>query len=141
VFRCCHQGHLDKRSSEIDAEQGGGRHQHPRTDSGSPIAELASLLRGREVLIDLAPTLFTNMPRWSTHPDLTIVNYARSSGRDGYFLQTLVLPEHVGCHIDAPAHCHRLMHEHTNNTFPPDCVTGPANQLDVCGRDRPRASS
>ena len=29
---------------------------------------------------------------------------SRTFERDGYFCQTVVLPEHAGTHVDAPAH-------------------------------------
>jgi kynurenine formamidase len=96
------------------------------------IAELGALLARCEV-VDLAPLLFTNMPRWSTHPDLAIIDDSRNFAQNGYFLQTLVLPEHVGCHVDVPAHYDPANREKTMDTFPPDCVMGPAKKVDVSG--------
>ena len=103
-------------------------------DNTCSAADLASMLSRCDV-IDLAPLLFTNMPRWSTHPDLAIIHDARNFAQNGYFLQTLVLPEHVGCHVDAPAHFHEALAGKTIDTFAPDCVMGPAKKVDVSGLD------
>jgi arylformamidase len=96
--------------------------------------QLASVLSRCEV-IDLAPLLYTNMPRWPTHPDLAIIDDARNFDQNGYFLQTLVFPEHVGCHVDAPAHFHSTLAHRTIDTFAPDCVMGPAKKFDVSALD------
>ena len=103
-------------------------------DNTRSAADLASMLARCDV-IDLAPVLFTNMPRWSTHPDLAIIDNARNFEQNGYFLQTLVLPEHVGCHVDAPAHFHQALAAKTIDTFAPGCVMGPAKKVDVSGLD------
>jgi len=97
-------------------------------------ADLASMLSRCDV-IDLAPVLFTNMPRWPTHPDLAIIDNARNFDQNGYFLQTLILPEHVGCHVDAPAHFHKALARKTIDTFAPDCVMGPAKKVDASDLD------
>jgi kynurenine formamidase len=52
----------------------------------------------------LSPTLRSAMPRFFAHPEVHIIDDARLIERDRYRLQTLVLPEHVGPHVDAPAH-------------------------------------
>ncbi|MCO5063554.1 MAG: cyclase family protein [Rhizobiaceae bacterium] len=55
--------------------------------------------------VDLAPKLEPGIPKWPTHPHLIIdptVNHAH----DGYACQCLMLPEHCGCHVDAPFHNH-----------------------------------
>jgi kynurenine formamidase len=103
-------------------------------DNTCSAADLAAMFARCDV-IDLAPLLFTNMPRWSTHPDLAIIHDSRNFEQNGYFLQTLVLPEHVGCHVDAPAHVHRALADKTIDTFAPDCVMGPAKKVDVSGLD------
>jgi kynurenine formamidase len=82
-------------------------------------------------VVDLSPLLYTNMPRWHTHPDFAIIDDSRNFEQNGYFLQTLVLPEHIGCHVDVPAHFHRSMPEKTIDAFCPDCVMGPAKKVDV----------
>ena len=64
---------------------------------------LVAALDGLEA-VDLSPTLRSNMPRFFAHPEFHIIDDARLIERDRYRLQTLVLPEHVGPHVDAPAH-------------------------------------
>jgi arylformamidase len=75
------------------------------------------------------------MPRWSTHPDHAIIDDSRNFEQNGYFLQTLVLPEHVGCHVDVPAHYIRSMADKTMDTFALDGVMGPAKKVDISGLD------
>ncbi len=96
----------------------------------SSVAVLASLI-GKCAVVDLSPLMSTNMPRWSTHPDFATIPNARNFEQNGYFLQTLILPEHVGCHVDVPAHFHRSMPQLTMDAFPPNCVMGPAKKVDV----------
>jgi arylformamidase len=98
------------------------------------VATLAALIGDCDA-VDLAPMLSTNMARWSTHPDFAVIPNARNFEQNGYFLQTLIMPEHVGCHVDVPAHFHRSMPELTMDAFAPDCVMGPARKLDVSGLD------
>ena len=64
---------------------------------------LVAALDGLEA-VDLSPTLRSAMPRFFAHPEFHIIDDARLIERDRYRLQTLVLPEHVGPHVDAPAH-------------------------------------
>lgn len=82
-------------------------------------------------LVDLTPTIRTNMPRWPTHPDVAIVSDARTVAAHGYFAQTLVLPEHSGCHVDAPAHLLPPLSGGTVDSFPLDALIGPAKKLDL----------
>lgn len=99
-------------------------------DLGTPFARLASLIAACDV-VDLAPELFTNMPRWWSHPDLQIVPDSRNFKQNGYFIQTLILPEHVGCHVDVPIHNHPSMSDRTVDAYAADCVMGPAKKVDV----------
>ena len=46
-------------------------------------------------VVDLAPLVVPGMPGWPSHPPVEIVRDARTFARDGYFLQTLVLPEQL----------------------------------------------
>lgn len=93
-------------------------------------ADVAAMMADCEV-IDLAPLLVPNMVKWPTHPDLAIIDDARSHDEHGYFLQTLIIPEHVGCHVDAPAHAHKPLMHKTIDRFPADCTMGPAKKVDV----------
>jgi len=100
------------------------------TKASSLMAELTAVLAGCDV-VDLAPLLFPNMPRWFSHPDLAIIDDARNFEQNGYFMQTLVLPEHVGCHVDVPAHYLLSMSAKTMDKFPADCVMGPGKKVDA----------
>ena len=97
-------------------------------------ADLARMMARCEV-VDLAPLLVPNMVKWPTHPDLAIIDDARSHAEHGYFLQTLIIPEHVGCHVDAPSHAHASLPHKTIETFAADCLMGPAKKVDVSGLD------
>lgn len=55
--------------------------------------------------VDLAPKLEPGIPRWPSHPHL-IVDQTVNHAHDGYSCQCLMLPEHAGCHVDAPYHNH-----------------------------------
>ena len=98
--------------------------------SANTLAQLASLISRCDV-VDLGPELFTNMHRWWSHPDLQIIPDSRNFEQNGYFLQTLIFPEHVGCHVDVPIHNHPAMADRTMDYYPPDCVFGPAKKVDV----------
>jgi kynurenine formamidase len=97
-------------------------------------ADVARMMAACEV-IDLAPLLTPNMVKWPTHPDLAIIDDARTHAEHGYFLQTLIIPEHVGCHVDAPSHAHASLAHKTIETYPADCVMGPAKKVDVSALD------
>ena len=97
-------------------------------------ADVAAMMASCEV-IDLAPLLVPNMVKWPTHPDLAIIDDARSHDEHGYFLQTLIIPEHVGCHVDAPSHAHKNLMHKTIDRFAADCIMGPAKKVDVTDLD------
>ena len=103
-------------------------------DAAFDAAQLARMMARCEV-IDLAPLLVPNMVKWPTHPDLAIIDDARSHEQDGYFLQTLIIPEHVGCHVDAPSHAHAHLADRTIDRYPADCIIGPAKKVDVSDLD------
>ncbi len=108
--------------------------EETRMAPSSAMAQLASLIGDCDV-VDLGPELFTNMHKWWSHPDLQIITDSRNFEQNGYFLQTLVLPEHLGCHVDAPIHNHPAMADRTMAYYPPDCVFGPAKKVDVGALD------
>lgn len=93
------------------------------------VEHLAALVGGCE-LIDLSPVIEPNMPRWPTHPDVEVIRDARTLHEHGYFAQTLVLPEHSGCHVDAPAH---LGLGATVDELALDALIGTAKKIDVTG--------
>ncbi len=101
-----------------------------QTDPTASIQTLAQLLNGMQI-IDLSPLLYTNMPHWHRHPDVCIIEDARNFAQNGYFLQTIILPEHDGCHVDAPAHAHADRADETIETFPVNALMGVAKKIDL----------
>ncbi len=97
---------------------------------GEAVAAVVALLAECD-LVDLSPTIDSNMPKWPTHPDVGILRDARTVSVHGYFAQTLVLPEHSGCHVDAPAHLRPPGSGGTVDTFPLDALIGPAKKFDL----------
>ncbi len=91
------------------------------------------MIDGLEV-IDLSPTFRSHMPRFYTHPELQIVEKARTIEEDHYRLQTLILPEHVGSHVDAPAHVVADRPDATIDTVDPLALWGRAVCVDVSER-------
>ncbi len=94
------------------------------------IQELAQLLGGMHV-VDLSPTFSTNMPGWHSHPNVMIIEDARNFAQNGYFLQTIILPEHSGCHVDAPAHVLPDKADQTIDIFPANSLFGIAKKIDL----------
>ena len=70
--------------------------------SAGPIGNILAQLRSMRV-VDLAPLLERGIPRWPTHPHLTI-DKAVTHDHDGYYCQAIMMAEHTGAHVDAPAH-------------------------------------
>ena len=95
---------------------------------------LVAALDGLEA-VDLSPTLRSAMPRFFAHPEFHIIDDARLIERDRYRLQTLVLPEHVGPHVDAPAHVVAERPEATVDTLDATALWGRAVVVDVSDRD------
>ena len=81
-------------------------------------------------IIDLSPRIEHGMPKWPTHPQI-IVDPTVTQDHDGYYCQTLVMGEHTGSHVDAPAHVVRDMKEWTIDKFPPNILLGPAIKYDL----------
>jgi kynurenine formamidase len=90
---------------------------------------LVAALDGLEA-VDLSPTLRSAMPRFFAHPEFHIIDDARLIERDRYRLQTLVLPEHVGPHVDAAERP-----EATVDTLDVTALWGRAVVVDVSDRD------
>jgi kynurenine formamidase len=88
------------------------------------VQQLADLLRSMTA-VDLAPRLEPGMPKYPSHPHL-VIDPTVTHSRNGYYCQTLSMPEHVGCHVDAPAHTVPKMMDATIETFAADHLFGPA---------------
>jgi len=88
------------------------------------IQALQEILAGMKVY-DLSPLLENGMARWPTHPPL-VINQTVTHAHDGYYCQTLFMPEHIGTHVDAPAHIHADMMDKTIETIRPELLLAPA---------------
>jgi arylformamidase len=95
------------------------------------LAQLFDLYPRFEV-VDLSATLENGIPRWPTHPPL-IVHQTVSHDHDGYFTNTIFMPEHIATHCDAPAHVLADKADQTVDTLPVDSMIGPAAVIDVSG--------
>ncbi len=84
--------------------------------------------------VDLAPKLARGIPRWPTHPHL-IIDPTVTHGHDGYYCQNLSMAEHIGCHVDAPAHTVADKMQSTIETFAVDCLVSEAVVYDFSDRD------
>lgn len=85
--------------------------------------------------VDLSPTISSNMPGWSTHPSVTVISDARTHEMHGYFCQVLLMPEHTGSHVDAPAHVHSNLMDRTIDTYPLNKLIAPGKKLDATSLD------
>ncbi len=95
--------------------------------------QLAELLRSMRT-VDLAPRLERGMPKYPAHPHL-VIDPTVTHQRNGYYCQTLSMPEHIGCHVDAPAHTVPKLMETTIDTLPADTLFGPAILYNFSQRD------
>lgn len=97
---------------------------HKEPHMHSYIKDLQHIFSSRSI-IDLSPLIENGMPRWPTHPQV-IVEPGITHDHDGYFCQTLVMGEHSGSHVDAPAHIIPEMADKTIDTYKPEVIIGPA---------------
>jgi len=84
---------------------------------------------------DISLTLDTNMPNWPGHPSMGIIRDARNFEQNGYFAQTLVMSEHTGSHVDAPAHAVRSTPDATIDKIPCDVLIAPYKKYDLIPYD------
>jgi kynurenine formamidase len=70
------------------------------------MANALEVLQGLRSLkcYDISTHFQTNMPQFSGNPPLYIVPDARTYEKHNYYCQVLIMGEHSGPHIDAPAH-------------------------------------
>jgi kynurenine formamidase len=97
------------------------------------VGQLADLLKSMTA-IDLAPRLERGMPKYPAHPHL-IIDPTVTHARNGYYCQTLSMPEHIGCHVDAPAHTVPKLMDSTVDTLAADHLVGPAVVYNFSERD------
>jgi kynurenine formamidase len=94
------------------------------------------LWRNSITVVDLSQPLAPEMPRWPWTKPLAATTLARVE-TEGVFERELELPEHVGTHVDAPAHF--VARGATVELLPPESLVAPARTIDVreaCGEDR-----
>jgi len=90
--------------------------------------EIARLLKTLD-MYDISPVFETNMPGFSTDPPLGIVPDAKNITQNYYFTQILVISEHNGSHVDAPAHMFRGMD--SIDKIPCGHLIGPYKKYDL----------
>jgi len=100
----------------------------------SPMEMITGILE-RANFVDLSPVIESNMIGWSTHPSVNVIADARTHELHGYFTQVLLLPEHAGSHVDAPAHVHADLPERTIDKVPLTRLIGPGKKLDATALD------
>ncbi len=103
------------------------------TSASQEIGSILAQLKKMRV-VDLAPLLERGIPRWPTHPHLTI-DKAVTHDHDGYYCQAIMMAEHTGAHVDAPAHMLPNRMDRTIDTFSPDHLIGEGVLYDFSGRD------
>jgi kynurenine formamidase len=80
---------------------------------------------------DVSPVIDNRLPVFPGHPAIVIRTDARTHTRDGYFLQELTLGEHVGAHVDAPAHAVADMPARTIDRYTVDRFIAPYVKYDL----------
>jgi kynurenine formamidase len=78
---------------------------------GLSVGDLAAMLAGFDI-IDMSAVIEEGIPLWPTHPKLSI-EAARTHETSGYYCQAISMAEHTATHVDAPAHIHPSMMDHT----------------------------
>ncbi len=94
---------------------------------------LAEALRSA-VYHDVSPVIDARWPVFPGHPQVEIDGEARTHERDGYFLQHLSLGEHVGSHVDAPAHAVASLPDRTIDRYPVQRFIAPYVKYDLSGQ-------
>ena len=84
---------------------------------------------------DVSPVIDERLPVFPGHPPIDVEADARTHERDGYFLQRLSLGEHVGSHVDAPAHAVASMADRTIDRYPVERFVAPYVKFDLSDRD------
>jgi kynurenine formamidase len=94
------------------------------------VTALADALRNA-TFYDVSPVVDERLPVFPGHPPIEIRANERTHERDGYFLQRLALGEHVGSHVDAPAHAVAALSHRTIDRFPVDRFVAPYVKYDL----------
>lgn len=91
---------------------------------------LAAALRSAR-FFDISPLIDEKLPVFPGHPAIRVDRASRTHARDGYFLQELGFGEHIGSHVDAPAHAVASMSDRTIETYPVTRFIAPYVKYDV----------
>jgi len=88
---------------------------------------------GKLKAYDISPVFETEMPSFWNNPPLWIVTDARTHERDSYYCQVVTMGEHVGAHVDAPAHV--IDGGRSIETFDPGHLVGTYKKYDFTPYD------
>jgi arylformamidase len=110
------------------------RHSHhlkekSLTSARTSLDALPSLIAGAKI-VDLSARLENEAPIIPTHPPL-VIHKTITHEKDGYFTKSIFMPEHVGTHVDAPAHMHPDQMDATIDLAPLENFIGLACVIDV----------
>lgn len=94
------------------------------------MTSLADALRNA-TFYDVSPVIDAHLPVFPGHPRVEIDASARTHVQDGYFLQQLTLGEHVGAHVDAPAHAVAELADRTIDRYSVDRFVAPYAKFDL----------
>jgi kynurenine formamidase len=105
----------------------------PLTAASSSLETLLALVADAKI-VDLSARLENEAPVWPTHPPL-IIHKTITHEKDGYFTNSVFMPEHVGTHVDASAHIHADQPDATIDVAPLENFMGPACVINVADRN------
>jgi arylformamidase len=94
------------------------------------VSQLADALRSA-TFYDVSPVIDERLPVFPGHPPIQVDGEARTHARDGYFLQLVAFGEHIGSHVDAPAHAVAAMSDRTIETYPVTRFIAPYVKYDL----------
>jgi kynurenine formamidase len=84
---------------------------------------------------DVSPAIDERLPVFPGHPPVEIDGASRTHERDGYFLQRLSFGEHIGAHVDAPAHAVAGLEHRTIDRYPVERFVLPYVKYDLTAYD------
>ena len=94
------------------------------------MSSLVEALR-RARFYDVSPVIDERLPVFPGHPSIRINPEARTHERDGYFVQHLAFGEHIGSHVDAPAHALAGRADRTIDRYPVERFVAPYVKYDL----------
>jgi kynurenine formamidase len=94
------------------------------------VSALSEALRGAR-FFDVSPVIDERLPIFPGHPPIRVHSDARTHVRDGYFVQHLEIGEHVGSHVDAPAHALAGRADRTIDRYPVERFIAPYVKYDL----------